>query len=275
MEAFIIPLHPRLVRCEKFLAHVGRVSHHHIKPTLLEYFRKRGLPIEGFGMDGGITDDAVSLTDAVIQAGEGFAVGGGLDPQAELANLDGLGIEVRAVEIVLEDLAVGIEEGALATQLFETGVGDFVIGVELVEGLDEECARVAGGIEDAEAFEDFLLGFPKFDERLALGIAEGFEVVGIRIRQRLASGGGGRGFFGYPQSLEAGSEHGTQRLLNDVTGDEGRGVKGTFLFPPDLASFLVTGGSPLSMSCRMRSRSVMGYSKMWPRMFTVTSLAKS
>jgi len=58
----------------------------------------------------------------VVEAGEGFAARGGLDPEAELANLDGLGIEVHAVEIVLKDLAVEVEEGALAAEVFEPGV---------------------------------------------------------------------------------------------------------------------------------------------------------
>jgi hypothetical protein len=31
---------------------------------------------------------------------------GGLHPEAELADLDGLGVEVHAVEVVLEDLPV-------------------------------------------------------------------------------------------------------------------------------------------------------------------------
>jgi hypothetical protein len=73
-----------------------------------------------------IADHAVPLADAVIEAGEGLAVDGGLDPEAELADLDGLGVEIDAVEIVLEDLAVEIEEGALAAQLFKAGIGGLV-----------------------------------------------------------------------------------------------------------------------------------------------------
>ena len=77
-------------------------------------------------MDGGIADDAVPFADGVVEAGERLAARGGLDPEAELADLDGLGVEVHAVEVVLEDLAVEVEERALAAQLFEPGVGDFV-----------------------------------------------------------------------------------------------------------------------------------------------------
>jgi hypothetical protein len=37
--------------------------------------------------------------------------------------LDGLRVEVHAVEVVLEDLAVKVEEGALAAQFLQPGVG--------------------------------------------------------------------------------------------------------------------------------------------------------
>ena len=61
-----------------------------------------------------VADDAVALADGVVEAGQAFAARGGLDPDAELADLDGLGVEVHAVEVVLEDLPVEVEEGALA-----------------------------------------------------------------------------------------------------------------------------------------------------------------
>jgi hypothetical protein len=64
--------------------------------------------------------------------------------------LDGLGVEVHAVEVVLQDLPVEVEEGALSAQFLEPGVGDFIEGVELVEGLDEERAAAAGRVENAE-----------------------------------------------------------------------------------------------------------------------------
>ena len=70
-----------------------------------------------------VADDAVALADGVVEAGQAFAARGGLDPEAELADLDGLGVEVHAVEVVLEDLAVEVEEGALAAQFLEPGVG--------------------------------------------------------------------------------------------------------------------------------------------------------
>ena len=49
---------------------------------------------------------------------------GGLDPETELADLDGLGVQVHGVEVVLEDLPVQLEEGALAAQFLQPGVGE-------------------------------------------------------------------------------------------------------------------------------------------------------
>ena len=97
-----------------------------------------------------VADDAVALADGVVEAGQALAAHGGLDPEAELADLDGLGVEVHAVEVVLQDLPVEVEEGALSAQFLEPGVGDFIEGVELVEGLDEERAAAAGRVENAE-----------------------------------------------------------------------------------------------------------------------------
>ena len=85
-----------------------------IEAALGEDLGEGGLPVEGFGMDRLVADDAVALADGVVEAGQLFAARGGLDPEAELADLDGLGAEVYAVEVVLEDLAVEVEEGALA-----------------------------------------------------------------------------------------------------------------------------------------------------------------
>jgi hypothetical protein len=124
-------------------------------------------------MDRRVADDAVALADGVVEAGQLFAARGGLDPEAELADLDGLGVEVHAVEVVLEDLPVEVEEGALAAQFLQPGVGGFIEGVELVEGLDEERAAAAGRVENSEALERLLPRLPEADEGLVLRFVEG------------------------------------------------------------------------------------------------------
>ncbi len=45
-----------------------------------------GLPVQGFWVDCGVANDAVTLVDGVVEAGPLFAAGGGLDPEAELAD---------------------------------------------------------------------------------------------------------------------------------------------------------------------------------------------
>ena len=93
---------------------------------------------------------------------------------------------------MLQDLAVKVEEGALAAQFLQPGVGDFIEGMELVEGLDQERAAAARQVEDAEALQRFLPGFPETDEGFALRFVERGQVVGVGVGQRLA--GGARGF---------------------------------------------------------------------------------
>jgi len=108
-----------------------------------EEFGEGGLPIEGLGMHRRVTDDAVALAHGVVEAGQAFAARGGLDPEAELADLDGLGVEVHAVEVVLEDLPVEVEEGVLAAEFLAAGVGesDVQAGVAFVNGA-EQAAEV-------------------------------------------------------------------------------------------------------------------------------------
>jgi hypothetical protein len=69
-----------------------------------------------------VADDAVALADGVVEAGQPLPARGGLDPQAELVDLDGLRVEVHAVEVVLQNLPVEVEEGALSAQFLQPGV---------------------------------------------------------------------------------------------------------------------------------------------------------
>jgi hypothetical protein len=75
----------------------------------------------------------------VVEAGQLLGARGGLDPEAELADLDGLRVEVHAVEVVLEDLSVEVEEGALAAQFLQPGVGESPVqaGIAFVNGAEQ------------------------------------------------------------------------------------------------------------------------------------------
>ncbi len=200
-----------------------------VEAALGEDFGEGGLPVEGFGMHRRVADDAVALADGVVEAGQALAASGGLDPEAELADLDGLGVEVHAVEVVLENLPVEVEEGALPAQLLQAGVGDFIAGVELVEGLDQERAAATGQVEDAKTLEHLLPRFPEADEGVALRFVEGAQVVGVGVGQRFAGGAGGFRLVLLAQLLEAGFQHAAQRLPDDVAGDEGGGIDRAFL----------------------------------------------
>jgi hypothetical protein len=78
---------------------------------------------------------------------------------------------------------VEIEEGALAAQFLQPGVGEVIDGVELVEGFDENRAAAAGRVEDAEALEFVLPGFPEANQGYALRLIEGGQVVGVGVGQ--------------------------------------------------------------------------------------------
>src|ERR1017187_1895512 len=96
-------------------------------------------------------------------AGQLFAARGGLDPEAELADLDGLGVQVHAVEVVLQDLPVEVEEGALAAQFLQPGVGESPVqaGVAFVYGAEQatEVEPDGPGIVRVAVLEGVLEGF--------------------------------------------------------------------------------------------------------------------
>jgi hypothetical protein len=80
----------------------------------------------------------------VVEAGQLLAARCGLDPEAELADLDGLLVHVHAVEVGLENPAVEIEEGALAAELLQPGVGNSRVqaGAPYVNGAEQAAEIV-------------------------------------------------------------------------------------------------------------------------------------
>jgi len=131
--------------------------------ALGEDFGEGRLPAKGLRMDRRVADDAVALADGVVEAGQLFAARGGLDPEAELANLDGLLVQVHAVEVVLENLPVEVEEGALAAEFLEAGVGesDVQAGVAFVNGPEQAAEVVPERVRVVEVavLEGALKGF--------------------------------------------------------------------------------------------------------------------
>ncbi len=107
-----------------------------------------GLPVERPRVDRGVGHDAVADAQVMVQAGQLLALDRRLDPEAELGDVDGFVVQVDAVEVLLEDLAVQVEELGESPQLLDPVVGLLVLGVELVEGFDQERPAAAGRVED-------------------------------------------------------------------------------------------------------------------------------
>ena len=97
-----------------------RIPHNNVETALLEHLRKSRLPIERPWVNIPIRDDAVANADAMVEARERLAPLGGLDPEAEPADLDRLLVEIHAVEIVLQDVPIEIEKRARTPKFFES-----------------------------------------------------------------------------------------------------------------------------------------------------------
>ena len=86
----------------------------------------------------------------MVEAGQLLALDGRLDPEAELGDVDGFVVQVDAIEVFLEDLAVQVEKLREPSQLANAVVGPFVFGVELVKGFDQERPATAGRVENPD-----------------------------------------------------------------------------------------------------------------------------
>jgi len=116
---------------------------------LVNEVAEAALQAQGFGGEGAGGFDGAG---GVVEAGQLLAAGGGLDPEAELADLNGFLVQVHAAEVVLEDLAVEIEEAALAAEFLKPSVGEsdvqagvaFVYGAEQAAEVEPDGLRVVG-----------------------------------------------------------------------------------------------------------------------------------
>ena len=81
----------------------------------------------------------------------------GAEPEGEAGDLDGAGVDVDAVDVVLDDEARDVAEVVFlfAVGFLESGTepsvpGFFVDGLEEVEGVEAEVHGAAGGVEEAD-----------------------------------------------------------------------------------------------------------------------------
>ena len=153
-------------------------------------------------------DDGVAAANAGIEVVERLAGAGGLEPERQLGDLDRFGAEVDAEEVAGEDFAVEVEQfGLTAAQGGQALVGADVLGVQEVEGRDQEGAGAAGEVKDAEVAQDALgLG----------GGGLGLEVVGVEVS--------GREHIAKQAAEEVGEELALEGLL--LLGAEGRVRRG-------------------------------------------------
>ena len=201
---------------------------------------------------------------------------GGLDPEAEPADLDGLVVQVHAVEVVLQDVPVEVEKRAACPQLLQPVIrsADTRRGAARTPRSGTRRCRRPGRAARIGA-ELVLPGVPEADAApVRWRRVERVEVVGPRVGEHTA--GRALGLLGVlaAEGLEAVAQDAAEGLLDDVAGDEGGRVERPFL----LAAAGVLGPARAARSARPArcggfSRSVIDCSKMWPRISTSTSLA--
>ena len=166
-------LQVRLDRREPFLADVGRVADHDVEAAAAPF----GLEDLGeFGLASRMPSGRSVLSATMLlptrrlwsRLVSTLPCDGRLDPEAELGDVDGLLVEVHAVEVLLEDLAVQVEKLGESPQLSDAVVGPLICGVELVEGLDQERPAAARRVEDPDRAQLMLPVEPEREQRIAL-----------------------------------------------------------------------------------------------------------
>ena len=135
LQEWLVPGNP-------FLTNVGRVADDHVETAVCQ---RRGEALPPGVEWGRLGNDAVALLDVVIEAGQHLADLSGLDPQAEPANFDRLGVQVHAEKVVLQDLLVHVGKESLVEQVGQAVVGSLIVDVQLVEGFEQERAEPHAG----------------------------------------------------------------------------------------------------------------------------------
>ena len=206
---------------EDLVANVGRVAEHHVealRPAGLDGLcvrLRRGArrlperPVEGHAGQVGVVDDAVAPFDVAVEVRPPLAVLRGLEPERELGDLDRLGVEIHAEQVVVEHGRGEIEQLDLAAvQVGQLGVDTLVLAPERTICRHEEGARAAGRIEHAEAPQLRAIGDPGVDGCRGLRLLSS-PLLGLEtIEDGLAPLG----------------ERAAQGAVHDVPGEVGRRV---------------------------------------------------
>ena len=108
-----------------------------------------GVGDAGGDAGGGGAEEGVAALDMVVEEGERLARVHGFEPEGDLAELDGHGVDVHAVYAVGDNFAEGVADSGEGGGVFAGAVGGDLAG-EAVGGGDEEVAASAGGVADLE-----------------------------------------------------------------------------------------------------------------------------
>ncbi len=165
---------------------VGWIADDAIEAAVGEDLGEGGVPVEGVdalafvriggGEEGAVAlvvegievraDEAVSAADIVVERAERLAGGGGVEPEGELGDFHGLLVDVHAIDVVGED---GADDGILIKNASDPGDSFLfsndpaVFFDKAVQRLDEESARAAGRIDDADPVEAEAVVIEEFD----------------------------------------------------------------------------------------------------------------
>ena len=114
-------------------------------------------------------EEGVSVSDVSVEEREWSSRLEGLHPEADLAQLDGHGVEVHAVDAASDDVAQGaLHVWGAGFEAVAADLGESVGGAAC--GGDEEVSRAAGGVHDGQGQEGVFGGWG-----LASAVKDGFE----------------------------------------------------------------------------------------------------
>ena len=144
-----------------------RIADHAIEPGFLavEHVGEPLAPIETGRVDRRVVNQRVAVDDVLRELGEQLARTGRANPEGQLRDLDRLGREIDAVEVLPQDERRNLFGEFLRVrfaQLVEVA-DDFVVArFQHVVGLEQKRAAAAGRIDDLEVPQDGEASTPVF-----------------------------------------------------------------------------------------------------------------
>ena len=173
MPGDIPPGQPGFVGSEQFLPHIGRVADHDIEAATGEDLRKAVAPVEGAGVwrqlgerldQGGWSiggrrlDQGIAAANGLVEVVQRLVAAGGLEPETELGDFDRFVVQIHAVQVVLQNLAVEVIQADLlgrTGQLGDEPVHPLVFLAEKIERGHQEGPGPTGRVQNLDAAQYF------------------------------------------------------------------------------------------------------------------------